>query len=190
MKGNKSQGRLIIGIVGEKGSGKDTVANYLEKKYGAKNISFAQPLNDILRRLHLQKNRSNQINLFLGLQQAFGSDILIRTLMVDAKKYQHKILVFSNIRRWPEYEVLKKMKKIILWYVTADAKIRYQRTKLRKEKSGENRFTFRQFMAEHKKPTEIYIPKIAKKTNFTITNNSTRLELYQEINKIFNQVRS
>ncbi|MFH0929696.1 MAG: hypothetical protein V1814_00395 [Candidatus Moraniibacteriota bacterium] len=45
MKENK---KIIIGLVGESGSGKDTVADYLEEKYGAILVRFADPLRETL----------------------------------------------------------------------------------------------------------------------------------------------
>lgn len=38
----------LIGFMGKKGSGKDTSADYLVKKYGYKKISFATPLKDAI----------------------------------------------------------------------------------------------------------------------------------------------
>ena len=39
---------VVIGLVGHKGTGKDTVAQYLVEKYGFKQFSFASILKDVL----------------------------------------------------------------------------------------------------------------------------------------------
>jgi hypothetical protein len=44
---NKMTTQQIIGIVGHIGSGKDTVAEYLESKHGFRRISFAKKVKDV-----------------------------------------------------------------------------------------------------------------------------------------------
>jgi len=44
---------MIIGLLGKKGSGKDTVGNYISKNYNGQCESFAKPLKDICKILFL-----------------------------------------------------------------------------------------------------------------------------------------
>ena len=47
--------RLIIGLVGRKGSGKGTVAKILKEKYGASVYRFSDVLREILDLLFVEK---------------------------------------------------------------------------------------------------------------------------------------
>ena len=58
--------QIIIGLVGEPGSGKDTVSKYLTEKYGAMEIRFQDPLLDALK---------NYMGLKMGLM---GRALLIK----------------------------------------------------------------------------------------------------------------
>ena len=42
---------MIIGIIGQKGTGKDTVADYIVKSNDFKKISYAEPLKKICKEL-------------------------------------------------------------------------------------------------------------------------------------------
>ena len=42
-----AKSKIILGMKGQAGSGKDTVANYLVKKHGFTRIAFADPLKEI-----------------------------------------------------------------------------------------------------------------------------------------------
>ena len=43
----------IIGLCGEKGSGKDTICEFLSKIYNVKRVAFADPLKESLKDLFL-----------------------------------------------------------------------------------------------------------------------------------------
>ena len=88
----KPKHKIIIGLVGEMVSGKDTVANYLTKKYHSQTISFSQPLRDILDRLYLPQTRINLANLGIILRREFGQDILAKTIVSEIKTSPKNII--------------------------------------------------------------------------------------------------
>lgn len=53
--------KIIIGLFGKKGSGKDTFADYMVEKYGFQKVSFAEPLKKICKELFLLSD--DQINV-------------------------------------------------------------------------------------------------------------------------------
>ena len=51
--------KLILGVAGEMGSGKEAVSKHLVNTYSANSHNFSQILKDILERLHLDVTREN-----------------------------------------------------------------------------------------------------------------------------------
>ena len=180
--------KIIIGLVGEKGSGKGTVAEYFKKNYQARIYRFSKILNDILDRLYLPKSRENQINLFLTLKEKFGSEVLANILKKDIENDKNALIVADGIRRWPELELLSQLPNFYLIYVTADIKKRFERSRLRGEKEGESSMTFADFKKEEKKPTEIEIANIGKEAFFKINNDKTFDKLFKQIENIIKKI--
>lgn len=182
--------KIILGLVGEKGSGKGTIADYLKKNHKVVVYRFSKVLNDILDRLYLPKSRENQINLFLTLKEKFGSEVLARVLTNDIKNDKSALIVADGIRRWPELEFLSRLPNFYLIYITADMEKRFERSKLRGEKEGEANMTFQDFKKEEKKPTELEIAAIGKKASFKINNDKTFNELYLQIENIIKKIKT
>ncbi|MFA5994790.1 MAG: hypothetical protein WC823_07595, partial [Parcubacteria group bacterium] len=95
--------KIVIGLLGESGSGKDTVAHYLQEKYGAKLMRFADPIKETLNIYFERSSREDQQWLALEFRKRFGADILSRAL---AKKIADTdgIIVINGIRFWEDYD--------------------------------------------------------------------------------------
>lgn len=171
----------IIGLVGERLSGKGELADYLVKKKDFIKLTFSQILTDILKRLHLPESRINMVNLVSALRERFGSEILAEVLLNEIKRHRYKRVVIDGIRHPAEVEKLKKTSGFVLVYVTASLKDRYLRALGRGQKAGENKFTYSEFKNESRLPTEIYIGKIGRKARVKIVNDGTLLELYDQV---------
>ena len=75
-----------------------------------------------------------------------------------------------------------------LVYVTADVKIRYERTKARKQNAGEGEATLQQFLEEEAKLTEISIHEIGKQADFTLNNNKGKEELVEQTEEMLRKM--
>lgn len=169
---------IIVGIIGEQGAGKGTIANYLEKKYSAFNFRFSRALDDILKRLSLPNERTNQIALVTALRGAFGEDILAKTLAHDLQTSDHAINVVEGIRMPSELAILTQLPQFHLWHVTAPIETRYRNVIARGEKAGETQLSFEEFkQTEQTAVTEIHIPELAKKAETTLENTGSIEEL-------------
>src|SRR6185295_18318783 len=117
---------IIVGLVGEKLSGKDTTANYIAEKYSAAHFRFSHILDDILRMLGLDVSRRNEIDLGLGLRKIFGEHVLVNALWNRAKSSQNEIIVVNGIRM-DEFDVVKGWDGAKIIYVTAPIETRFER---------------------------------------------------------------
>lgn len=181
--------KLIIGLVGEIASGKDAVANYLEKKYNSQTISFSTPLRNILDCLHMSQNRENMVWLGHDLRKRFGKDILAKTIAEEIKKSKSKIICLPNVRVEQDIKYLKKMPGFLLINIFVDTKTRYERLIKRSQNTDDKTKTWPQFLKDARLPTEIQIRKLAKKAKYKINNNGTIKELYQQIEEIIKKTK-
>jgi len=175
--------KIIIGLLGESGSGKDTVANYLQEKYGATLMRFADPIKETLNIYFEKSSREDQQWLALEFRQRFGNDILSKAIK---KKIDHTegLIVINGIRFWEDHEFVESFNPGKTIYVTADQKTRWERTKHRNEKSDDN-VSFEKFQeVENGMETEKHIPEIGKKADFTIWNEKDLSYLLAETDKI------
>ena len=174
--------KIIIGLLGESGSGKDVVANHLQEKYGAKLFRFADPIKETLNIYFEKSSREDQQWLALEFRNRFGKDILSKAIR---KKIDHTdgIIVINGIRFWEDYQFIESFGVGKTLYITADQKLRWERTRHRNEKSDDN-VSFEKFQEVEKIETEVHIPEIGKKADYTIRNEKDLEFLKKSVDEI------
>lgn len=178
---------MIIGLVGEKLAGKDTVANYLVDKYNAGHFRFTHILDAILEELNLEISRKNEIDLGLSLRKVFGQHVLINALKQRVKRSLSSYRIVNGIRM-DELDVVKSWGAKII-YITAPVKIRFDRYMLRREKTDDAVMNFEQFKQQETGPTELQIPELGKQADFRIDNIGSLDELYKKVTDIINKLK-
>lgn len=181
--------KLIIGLAGQIASGKDTVADYIEEKYGGVKVSFSGPLKDILARLYLPFDRSHLSKLAQALIDTFGSDTLSKTIATEIEQSDKDIFVLPNIRREGDIEHLKKNPGFILVGVKTDIKKCYERLIQRGEKSDDKTKTWEQFQKDLMLSTEVDIPDLIEKSEIKIDNNGTLEDLHRQVDELIQKYR-
>lgn len=139
----------IIAIKGFKGSGKNTVADYLVEKYGFNIYSFADPLKKGLVEIfgftydEMWGNKKEEINKFWGISgrdvlQKMGTEVFqfeipklfpelrdigrnfwLKRFELWLNQTNHEKIVIPDLRFFHEYEMLTKYETEI-WDVTRD----------------------------------------------------------------------
>jgi len=178
----KTPKKLIIGLVGEKLSGKDVAANYLVKKYGAQHVRFSHLLDEMLTILVLPLSRRNEIDLGLGLRKIFGERVLGHALIKRVRESGNSFIVINGIRM-DEMEDIKKIGAKII-YITASSKTRFQRYTIRREKADDASMSYSQFIEQEKERTEVGIPALGKKADNKIINEGEIGELFEQLDRI------
>jgi len=183
--------KIVIGLIGEKGAGKGTVSDYLIEKYQAVHYGTSKILRRTLEDIHLPVTRDNLVKLALVLKEGYGPTIIIDSLIQDMEKNGSDILIADGIRMHGDVEPFRKKygENFYLVYVTADLKIRYERTKMRKEKAGEGDATLEQFLEEEGKLTEVSIHEIGRQADFKLNNNGTPEELIAQTEEMLASIR-
>lgn len=184
--------KIVIGLIGEKGSGKGAVSDYLVEKYGAKHYGTSKILRRTIEDLSLPVTRENLVKLAIVLKEGYWPSVIIDSLIKDIEANGSNLIIADGIRMHGDVAPFRKKygKNFHLIYVTADLKIRYERTKKRKEKAGEDKTTLEQFLAEEGKLTEVSIHEVGSTADFIVNNNKGVKELYEQVDKLMKKILS
>jgi dephospho-CoA kinase len=185
----KKSTKIILGLVGEIASGKDTVADYLKKKYGGTTISFSQPLREILDILYLPYTRENMSTLGNTLRKDFGQDLLSRVIADKVKSSKIKIISLPNVRLESDIVYLKKEPGFVLVRVDCDTKTRFDRLKARRQNADDKSKTWKQFLADAKLYTEKHIRELGAQAKYSLDNNGDKKNLYRQIDELIKKIR-
>ena len=180
----------VLGLVGEKGSGKQTFADFLKKAAKGKKIvhmRFSDILKETLELWSLELTRSNYQQVSIAFNKTFGAGTLSRALYNRVMKQPADIVILDGVRWLSDEELINSFPEKFLIYITASAENRFERLKIRNEKVGEGDVSFDQFLAEEKVKTETLIPKIGKRADIKVTNNGSFQDLQKQVKDFVTQ---
>jgi dephospho-CoA kinase len=165
--------KRIIGLVGETGSGKDTLCDYIKGSF--ENVycfRFSQPLSEVLGIFFDDIKKEDQQWLAISLRERFGNNILGEAIKKKVKDIESGIVILNGIRAVEEFEMIKGMGGVII-YVTADSKLRWERLQDRGEKKDDSSSYDKFLEIESAKP-ERQIKELGSRADFKIENNGTK----------------
>lgn len=169
---------MVIGLVGEGGSGKDAAAKYLERRYGVVPLRFSDPIKELLRLFFDQPSRADQSWVGSTFKERFGQDIFIRAVDRRIRAAGAGIFSINGIRYKEDADFVRSFKRHAVIYITADQHLRWERSQRRGEKSDDamDFETFRRL--ESTLETEKGIGEIGKNADSIIRNEGTLEELF------------
>lgn len=176
--------KIIIGVIGEMGSGKSTVARYLTEKYAASHYRFSDFLRKILEQLYIPATRTHLIDLFLVLAERFGEEVLARPMKELVEADNHTYIVVEGIRRPADIVELRKLPHFYLLGIKTEETERYSRISRRHENTDDSTKTFAVFKADEQRPTEILIKTMIEQADYQIINNGSLEDLYKKIDDL------
>lgn len=181
---------IVIGLIGQKLTGKDTVAQSLTERYGAVSVVYSHVLDDVLRILDQEVSRENEMRLAIGLRSAFGDAILNAAVLKRITDHPQGIRLINGIRR-PEEARQALAAGVRLVYVSASPEERYRRYTLRAEKKDDGVLSFEAFMEQDaSSPTEKDIPALEGLCEYTIRNESDLAALHEQIDACLQALRN
>jgi dephospho-CoA kinase len=166
------------------GSGKDTVSEYIAKKYGYQIIDYANILREICKKEGLELTRDNLQNL----RVKYGNTFLAEESVKRAKASGQGKILFTPIRRSEDILIPKKeLKDVIMILVEADQKVRFQRLKGRGRENDPKDFT--EFQRQEAREFSIYdFEKAFSHADYKINNNGGKKELYKQIDTVMKKI--
>ncbi|MFA6790484.1 MAG: AAA family ATPase [Parcubacteria group bacterium] len=179
--------RIVIGLVGATGSGKDTVADYLKEKYKVQRMRFADPLKETLAIYFDKFSKEDQQWLALQFRNRFGDDILSRALRKRIDNGEGIIMV-NGIRFWEDFHFIKSYTNSYIIYIDVPQEIRWKRTTTRGEKT-DDAMTFEKFKETEQVETERHVPEIGAKADFVINNDKDLENLKKETDRVMQEIK-
>ena len=177
---------VIIGIVGEKGAGKETFNIFLQELLPDKTFSvvrFSDTLREMLDVLFIPHTRKNLQDIAIITNKRFGEGTVTRAVKRKLEKETADIVILDGVRWLTDAEMLRTIKDSILVYITANPQERFERLLKRGDKEGESDMSFEQFEHEEQKHTELFIGQIGQTADFKIDNNGSFDELKERISQ-------
>src|SRR3989344_5307880 len=118
----------VVGIVGPIGSGKDTIAEYIAKKYKFTSISYRDIVKEITEKEGLEPNRENMQKVARVHRDIYGEDVFANLVLKKAINAKGNILL-KEMRTVGDVEIPKRyfVKSIVIIHVDAKPETRFKR---------------------------------------------------------------
>lgn len=171
----------IICIAGLIGSGKDTAADYISRKYDYKIIDYANILREVCKREGLELTRDNLQNL----RVKYGNTFLAEEAVNRIKSSGNDKIVLTPMRRSEDFEIPRREfgDSVMLTVIEADAKKRFERLKNRGRENDPK--DFGEFERQEAREREIFnFEKTFSYADFRVKNNEGIEDMKKKIDKI------
>lgn len=181
---------MIIGIIGQKGTGKDTVADYIVKSNDFKKISYAEPLKKICKELFdltdeqlNDQHEKEKIDPRWGMSprtilQSIGTDLFRKhydenfwvNILIQKIKNKNDNFIISDIRHQNELDILCsnfKFENILILRL----------------------FRKNDIVDHHSTEKNVYDIDVSNVFYVDINNNSTKDALYDSVSQILSSFK-
>lgn len=179
--------KAVIGLVGPKGSGKETCIHTIMGLVGGDrvlHIRFSDVLKETLDIWHVPATRAHLQKLAVVMEEGFGKGTLAHAIAERMRNSEKDLVLLEGIRWDADVDLLRSFPVDKLIYTTAEPLVRHERTRMRAQKVGEAETTFEQFIEEEKAPNEVHIVRIGEDADATIENNGSLAEFQQKVRDV------
>lgn len=184
--------KIVIGLVGENGAGKETFSNFLSEVTQGKKVArvgFSDFLKKTLDLWGIPPTRYNLQEISIIMRRSFGEDIVPKGMKPFIEKTRADIIILDGVRWMVDVDLIRSFPKNSLIYITAPKKVRFERLKKRRQKVGEDQMSYKDFLDSEKRETEVMIPKIGKLSDFKIENSGTLQEFKSEVKQFYQKIK-
>ena len=180
------QSMIVIGAVGDIGSGKDEVLKYLRDRYGVPYISTGDIVRQMAHEEGVEGTRENLEAISKRCFTQMGRGCFVRMVGQEIVKRGWEVAGISGVRSPEDVAVMKEMfgNGFILVSVNInDPETRFKRVRLRGERRDPlTREAFRE--QDSNEEQEFQISKTKALADYTLDNSGTLEALHRQIDKL------
>lgn len=176
--------KKVIGIVGHAASGKDTVAEFLERK-GFEHFSSGNAIREAMKDKGLPMDRTSLHNFVKEMRKIYGNQYPYDEIVKLIKKNS----VISGIRNSAGIDVFKKEfgKNFLLIAIDAPIEFRYKMARNRGRAGDE--ITFEKFKEEEEREKQTQggtheLDKVIGLADVVIMNDGTKEDLFKNVENV------
>ncbi|GHT49437.1 dephospho-CoA kinase [Endomicrobiia bacterium] len=164
---------MIIGLTGSNCSGKDTIAEYISKKYDYKHFSLSDIIREIMKEKGIDPTRENLIIFGTKLREKNGNGVLAKKVL-EKTDLNGKYCI-TSIRHPDEVNELRKRKDFVLVNIDASQNVRFERMRKRKRQGDPStleRFIYLEMQEYQTEGSGQQLRRTANMADITFTNDS------------------
>ena len=181
--------RLVLGLCGAIGAGKDTAADYLKQKHNFLVIGMGDMIREEAKKLNILETRENLQDLGNKKRKEFGADYWIRKICEKIISAKAELAAINGIRVTTEAivprEIFKDKFKIAL--LESPVEVRFQRLKERKRPGDP--LTFEDFQKQEQSEWEKFgFAETFKLADVKLNTNSSIETCQAEVGKLLKQL--
>jgi len=178
--------KLILGVGGTIGAGKDVCTDYLKQKYKFTVLEMGDLVREELKQSNMSETRENLQFLAKKRTDEFGIGFWTRKAVKKAEGIKADYVAINGIRRPVDVTLPKKVfgDKFKLLFVDADVAVRFKRLKERK-RPGDPK-TLSEFKKQEQNEWKIFdFERTMKLADFTIKNETSSMEdFHKQIDEV------
>jgi dephospho-CoA kinase len=173
--------KLIIGLAGKIGVGKETVGDMIAENDVKVRFRFSDTLYETLDRFDLEKTRENVQKLSTLMREHFDEDVLARAMVKRVRNETAELVIVDGVRRAVDVQHLRDVENFRFVYIHVDPKVRYERYVSRNKDVGDDKITYEEFLAKDDHESEKQIEALKEKADFIVENNGTYDDLAKNV---------
>jgi uridine kinase len=178
--------KLLIGITGPPAAGKEAVSGIIaaalqKRDIGTLRFTFSTVLYRMLRDIGLSEDRRNAQALVVAIKNHLGKDTLALAVQRIVVESAEPCIILDGVRWPPDEQFIREFPNNVVIAVSACERKRFERTRSRRQKAGEENMTWERFLIEERAEAERFIPDIASRADVVVHNDGTLDDLSERL---------